>query len=281
MAVSNALKELLNGQTVASSRLSDKLVAELMSEGLLVPVIRGSRKSYHALDKEALKQYLVDKDESYRILDEVSADDISRSSMAASTGNSKLVYVRSCPGFPVNSYEPISCRMNNEELVVNPSTGSFLFITDWTRFAVPEDVVIVGIENMENFRLIRNQKEFFEREIGKRRILFVSRYPQSSDLRSWLQSVSNEYIHFGDFDLAGINIFITEFAKHLKQESSFLIPSDIEERIKDGSSQRYDAQYERFHGISTSDEKLQSLIDVINKYHRCYDQEGYIDKHYN
>ena len=38
---------------------------------------------------------------------------------------------------------------------------------------------------------------------------------QSSDLRTWLQTIPNQYVHFGDFDLAGIHIFLTEFQKHL------------------------------------------------------------------
>ena len=54
-----------------------------------------------------------------------------RSEQAADTGNSKLVTSRSCPGFPVNSYEPITCSLNGKQLVVNPQEGTFLFITDW------------------------------------------------------------------------------------------------------------------------------------------------------
>ena len=59
---------------------------------------RGSRKSYRAHDMEALKRFLIDKDESFRIIEANASD--SRATMAAETGNSKLVMVRSCPGFP-------------------------------------------------------------------------------------------------------------------------------------------------------------------------------------
>ena len=131
---------------------------------------------------------------------------------------------------------------------------------------------------MENFRMIRHQREFFESEIGSQRLLFVSRYPQSTDLRSWLQNIPNRYIHFGDFDLAGIHIFLTEFHKYLGERSSFFIPSDIEQRLEYGSTIRYDAQYSKFHTLKCDVQNLQLLIDLINKYHRCYDQEGYILK---
>lgn len=86
----------------------------------------------------------------------------------------------------------------------------------------------------------------------------------------------NRYIHFGDFDLAGIHIFLTEFHKHLGCRSTFLIPSDIEDRIASGSRQRYNEQYKKFGHLSVEDRALRKLIDWIHKYHRGYDQEGYI-----
>lgn len=275
MAISASIQALIAGEQVAGSRISRKMLEELMDEGLLSVVTRGSRKSYRARDIEALKRFLIDKDESYRMLD-INASD-SRASMAAETGNSKLVKVRSCPGFPVNTFEPITCKLNAIDIVINPVEGSFLFITDWKVFSIPEDVVVVGVENMENFRMIRQQRALFESEIGKHRFLFVSRYPQSNDLRSWLQSIPNRYVHFGDFDLAGIHIFLTEFHQYLGDRSSFFIPSDIEKRLAKGSNARYNEQYEMYHKLHCDINKIQNLINLINKYHRGYDQEGYIE----
>lgn len=275
MAISASIQALIAGEQVAGSRICRKMLEELMDEGLLSVVTRGSRKSYRARDIEALKRFLIDKDESYRMLD-INASD-SRASMAAETGNSKLVKVRSCPGFPVNTFEPITCKLNAIDIVINPVEGSFLFITDWKVFSIPEDVVVVGVENMENFRMIRQQRALFESEIGKHRFLFVSRYPQSTDLRSWLQSIPNRYVHFGDFDLAGIHIFLTEFHQYLGDRSSFFIPSDIEKRLAIGSNARYNEQYEMYHKLHCDINKIQNLIDLINKYHRGYDQEGYIE----
>ena len=274
MAISASIQALISGEQVAGSRLSKKLLDELMAENLLLVVTHGSRKSYRARDVEALKRYLIDKNENYRILDVSSS--VSRASMAAETGNSKLLSVRSCPGFPINSYKPVLCSLRGDEFVINPIEGSFAFVDDWQHFVIPEDVVVVGVENMENFRMIRKQRTLFESVLGAKPLLFVSRYPQSTDLRQWLQTIPNHYIHFGDFDLAGINIFLTEFQKYLGDRASFLIPSDIEQRLSQGSSVRYNAQYSKFHRFHCLDKNLQSLVDLINKYHRCYDQEGYI-----
>ena len=131
---------------------------------------------------------------------------------------------------------------------------------------------------MENFRMIRHQRELFESVLGDMPLLFVSRYPQSKDLRKWLQGITNRYIHFGDFDLAGINIFLSEFQQFLGDGSSFLVPTDIERRLQIGSQERYNSQLSRFRDLKCDDNKIQDVIDLINKYHRCYDQEGYIKK---
>lgn len=278
MAISASIQALLAGEQIAGSKLNGGLRDELLSEGLLMVISRGSRKSYRARDVEALKRFLMDKDEGYRILD-VNASD-SRAAMAAETGNSKLVMIRSCPGFPVNCYEPVECFLCGAPFTVNPQEGSFLFITDWEKFTIPEDVVVMGIENMENFRMIRRQRAFFEKYLQthglSKRVLFVSRYPQSADLRKWLCTISNHYLHFGDFDLAGINIFISEFQQYLgKERSSYLIPDDIESRLKSGSRKRYDDQYCRFKDIKSDSCELQRLIDLIHYERKAYDQEGY------
>lgn len=279
MAISASIQALMAGEQVAGSKLNGNLLSELIAEGLLLVIARGSRKSYRACDIEALKRYLIDKDESFRMLEANAAD--SRASMAAETGNSKLVSVRSCPGFPINSYEPIECSLHGKPFMVNPQEGSFLFVTDWETFVIPEEVIVMGIENMENFGMIRQQRSFFEDYLkvhgmsGK--ILFVSRYPQSLDLRKWLTSIPNHYIHFGDYDLAGINIFLSEFQQYIgKDRSSFLIPDDIELRLKSGSKSRYDEQYNRFKDMKSDSQEIQHLIELIHQERKGYDQEGYI-----
>lgn len=279
MAISASIQALMAGEQVAGSKLNGNLLSELIAEGLLLVIARGSRKSYRACDIEALKRYLIDKDESFRMLEANAAD--SRASMAAETGNSKLVSVRSCPGFPINSYEPIECSLQGKPFMVNPQEGSFLFVTDWETFVIPEEVIVMGIENMENFRMIRQQRSFFEDYLKAHgmsgKILFVSRYPQSLDLRKWLTSIPNHYIHFGDYDLAGINIFLSEFQQYIgKDRSSFLIPDDIELRLKSGSKSRYDEQYNRFKDMKSDSQEIQHLIELIHQERKGYDQEGYI-----
>lgn len=275
------LLRLRSGESLPASALRGEWVEEFLHEGIIISSSHGSRRNLVASSPRLLEQALGQIDERLGDLErirEALRKETTRSEQAAETGNSKLVLTRSCPGFPVNSYEPISSRLHGHEVTICPQEGTFVFVADWQFFSIPIDVVVVGIENMENFRLVRQQKAMFSSLLQGKRLLFVSRYPQSSDLRSWLQTIPNVYVHFGDFDLAGINIFLTEFHQYLGERSSFLIPRDIEERLRNGSQERYREQYPKFKNISSGISSLQRLIDLIHQYRRGYDQEGYISR---
>lgn len=283
----NNLRLLIEGESIPASRLRT-LSAELLAEDLLSVVAHGSRKTICATDPIALKIYLVstypelvDLNYNENILAGKEAD---RSTQAYLNGDSKNVRKRSCPGFPVNSCKPIHCILNNKNITIYPPEGSFMFISDWQNFIVPKDTFIVGVENMESFRMVRKWSYLID-ELNNNQpcnFLCVYRYYNqpnkdkdygSKDLRYWLKSIPNRYIHFGDFDLAGINIFLKEFYTELGDRAQFLIPKDIEKRLAKGSSKRYDNQ--NLPNLKSDNPQLQALIDLINHYHKGYDQEGY------
>lgn len=271
-----ALIELCDGKTVASSRIPDKVSSRLLEDGVLASVSHGSRVQYRALP--GLREHLATIDERLSnpeaYLRMLEGDSGLRSGQVEALGNSKAVMSRSCPGFPVNSNEVIKARLHGETLDIFPAPGTFLFIADWQDFEIPPDVLVVGVENMENFRMVSCQKYLFE-PFGVP-VLFVSRYPQSGDLVKWLCSIPNRYLHFGDLDLAGVNIYLTEFYSRLGSRASFFIPSDARERLARGSSERYTFQYDRFHDMAVPDPRVQPLVDMINAARRGYDQEGYV-----
>jgi hypothetical protein len=100
-------------------------------------------------------------------------------------------------------------------------------------------VTIVGIENPENFRHIQKQKKIFEYI----QPLFVSRYSKIKDLIKWLQTITNSYLHFGDFDFAGLNIYCNKYKKHIKDKAKFFLPSDFEKLLSTkGSQDNYNHQ---------------------------------------
>ena len=277
---------LIDGESLSSSGLKGEWVEDLIRDGILVSSSRGSKRSLKAVDGESFAKAIARVDERFADLESFrdmlmggnSSGEALRASQASDSGTSKLKMRRSFPGFLVNSYETIEAHLNGRSCVILPEEGSSMFVSDWERFVIPSDVIVVGIENPENFRFIRQQRHLFESCLPGKRLLFVSRYPQSTDLRKWLMGISNPYVHFGDFDLAGIKIFLSEFHRYLPERSSYLIPSDIEERLKNGSTERFQGNYYENRHLSSDILELQALIDLIMKYHKGYDQEGYIIK---
>lgn len=279
-ALIEKLIRLANGDALPASSLKGDWFDQMQSDGILVTMTHRSRKSLRVADVASFRHYIAsqydirDLERTRKLL---SVEDASRAEQVAVTGDSKFLSHRTFTGFLVNSYQPINTVLNGEPLTVFPSQGCYLFVADYQHFSVPEDVVIVGVENAENFHYVDYQKSLFK---DYEKVLFVSRYPQeqSMDLLKWLQSIPNQYVHFGDLDLAGIAIYEKEYHCHLGERASFFVPIDFEKRISEGSSKRYNAQYNKFRDLKVKDLRLQKLLDCIHRYHKGYDQEGFILK---
>ncbi len=275
--IAEKLLQLSQGESIPSSLAKHSLIDDLVLEGIL---IRNGRikKTLRLQDNNALNNYLKSKCSISNLslyIQTSSKDDITRSELVFVSSDSKLWRVRTFKGFLINCYSSIHATLGNKEITINPVEGTFQFIYDFEKFVPSADITIVGIENPENFRHIDKQKYLF----SNIKPLFVSRYPQnqSKDLIKWVQSIPNNYLHFGDFDFAGIGIYLNEFKKHLTDKANFFVPKNIDELIKDyGNKKRYDEQKINFEVKSISEIKLLQLIEVIHKYKRSLDQEIFI-----
>ncbi|MCM1491194.1 MAG: hypothetical protein NC095_10280 [Muribaculum sp.] len=275
------LEKLLRGEPLPYSALAGSMSEPLLREGLLTIEFHGTKRLLRVSNKAALVSALPRFNEALADLDSAKCllqGDDSRAAQAEMSGNSKILSKRSCPGFLVNSFAPLQCTLDGSPFPVYPPEGSAVYIADWKSFVPPAAALIVGVENMENFLMIRRQKELLEPFLtdGETGILFAARYALSSDLAEWLRIIPNRYLHFGDFDLAGIDIFLSQFLPAVGDRGSFLIPDDIETRIARGSRHRYDEQYSRYSNLTTAYPDLDRLIDIIHRHRRAYDQEGYI-----
>lgn len=278
-----ALRAISQGEWVSARRIPAELLRELKDKQLLVARQHGSRIAYRAADPQEIGRL-------YSLVDPSTLS--TRAELVEAFGDSKMRPIRSCPGFPVNVYQPLSVELGPADqsgkrprILLGPVEGAFTFISDWQNFRIPADVLVVGVENMENFRKVSRQRHLFEGYTTP--ILFVSRYPQSGDLVAWLKSIPNRYLHFGDFDLAGISIFLTEFRIPIDGtpdsggRTEFFIPDGIEELIAKGSPERYQDQVERFQtllerllSLAPHDTRLHRLVSLIHTHRRGYDQEG-------
>jgi len=276
--IAEKLLLLLQGESIPSSLAKHALVDDLVLEGIIQRNGR-IKKSLTLLDNKALITYLQNNfsiNNLQQYIQVARQENVLRSELAAVSSDSKLKKVRTFKGFLVNCYSPIQATLGGNRITLNPIDGTFQFIYDFESFILSPDVTIVGIENPENFRHINRQKYLFS-NINP---LFVSRYPQnqSKDLIKWLQTIPNNYLHFGDFDFAGIGIYINEFKKHLRGRTNFFVPENIDKLIADkGNKKRYDKQKINFEEKSIQEEKLLQLIATIHKYRKGLDQEIFVN----
>ena len=278
LGIAEKLLLLVQQNKLAASKLKHPIVAELIAEGIIHKP--GKIKSLlHIADTQQFQLYLKNHfsiTDLQAYVDTLQKDNLLRADLVAVATDSKLKALRTFKGFLVNCYSPLPATLNKENIIIHPQEGTFSFIYDFESFIPRANVTIVGIENPENFRHIDKQRYLFTGITP----LFVSRYPQhqSKDLIRWLLSIPNNYLHFGDFDFAGIGIFLHEFKKHLGTKASFYTPDNIDGLIiKAGSKKRYDEQKINFDIKSITEENLLTLINTLHRHKKGLDQEMLIN----
>ncbi len=280
LKIAKILVRLENGETIPASSAKNRLIDELVNENIILKSGK-HKKTLQLISNEQLKLYLsnqlqINSLEAYISL--LKKKESSRADFVKITTNSKNSKQRVFKGFLVNSYLPINAILNNQTFVINPIDGSFVFIYDYENFIIDPYITIVGVENSENFRQIQKQKYLFK-GINP---LFISRYPQNQnkDFIKWMKSIPNRYLHYGDFDFAGIGIYLNEYKKHLNERASFFIPSKIEAYLKSeyASRERYDNQKINFNVSNIEEPKLKNLVRVIERERKGLDQEFFINR---
>lgn len=277
--IAEKLLKLSQGESIPSSLAKHSLIDDLVLEGIIERKGR-IQKSLLLSDNKALITYLQNNcsiNDLQQYIEVSKKESVTRGELVAVSSDSKLTAIRTFKGFLVNCYSPVQGTLDGKQISINPVNGTFQFIYDIEKFSLSPDITIVGIENPENFRHIDKQKYLFD-DIKP---LFVSRYPQnqSKDLIKWLLTIPNNYLHFGDFDFAGIGIYLNEFKKHLSDKATFFVPDNIDELLKEfGNKKRYDDQKINFDSKIIAETKLLKLIETIHLRRKGLDQEILIQK---
>lgn len=134
---------------------------------------------------------------------------------------------------------------------------------------ISKDILIVVVENFENLIFWEEQLRYFQKE----NILFIFR---NKMMLKFIENIENKIIYFGDFDLAGIDIFQTQVLVKNKN-IEFFIPQNIEENIKQyGSRELFSKQFNKYKNIKSQDSKMQNLIDIIIENQKSLEQEFFI-----
>ena len=199
--------------------------------------------------------------------------DSNRSQAAQVSSNSKVKKTNVYSGFFIRTYETIESTLNGKKLNLKTLKGSSLFISDYKSFNIPSNITVVGVENYETFFLIERYKHHFEPYYP----LFVLRHNTKSFIE-WLRSIPNKYLHFGDFDLSGIAIYILEYRNKIDaNRCAYFIPKNIDSLIGDSKNYKdYEKQLDdpkiktlNFENYS----EIKDLAAFINKYRKTVEQE--------
>ncbi len=274
ISIAEKLIALQNGEKIPFSKLKHSVIESMIDNGILKKQIQGRSKTLIYLsNKNLLPPYLKNHfgiDDLNNYIEGCKSENLSRAEAIEISSNSKLKSIRTFKGFLVNCFQPVECKLNNRPITIQPEEGTFIFIYDYNNFTPHDNITIVGIENPDNFRHIQKQKKLF----GDIQPLFVSRYPQNKDLIKWLQAIPNNYLHFGDFDFAGLNIYCNEYKRHLKEKAKFFLPPDIEKLISTrGNRDNYDNQTILFNKNEIEEEDILTLLRLIEKYKKGLEQE--------
>ena len=276
VSIAEKLTLMLDGEKIPFSQMKHDIVNAMIDNGILnIQTLGRTRKLVYLPNNISLIPYLrnhfgIESLTAY--IEGCRNEELGRGEAIEISSNSKLRSTRTFKGFLVNCYEPVECVLNNQQITIHPKEGTFTFIYDFENFVPSPDITIVGVENSENFRYVAKQKKWF----GHIKPLFVSRYPQEQhkDLIRWLQSIPNSYLHFGDFDFAGLNIYWNEFRAHLKEKSSFFLPPEIEKLLSTrGNRDNYIKQAIQFDLNAVNEDNVLVLIRLIEKYRKGLEQE--------
>ena len=197
----------------------------------------------------------------------------SRAEKVVLFGNSKQEGAdRTVRGFTLLSNKDLDVSYCGKVFTISPLAG--LHVVNRNSLEIPADLVIIIVENTECFYDLR-----WIPQVGldeSKPYLILNRFPVSEEAKLWLESIPNPCLHFGDFDLGGIKIYETEFKRRLGDRISFVLPEDIEKRIRyNGNPSLYSEQMKTLSSVSSPSGELTGLLALLHKLQSCYEQEGY------
>ena len=268
------LYRLSLGEELKAGEISSKsLLKKFIDDGLIkVMAISKQRRVYICPNPQGLSNYLRAQYEILSLESFIEQKEGNRSDGQQSLQaikSTKAFREKGLQGFFIKAYDT-KIFIDEEEIPTTPQ-GIELFIHQPEKLRLSPDAVVLGVENPECFVKFKELRGLF----SEKELVVVMRYMSLSP-NKWLSSIPNPYLHFGDFDPAGISIYINEYRNKLPDKKcNFFIPANIEDLIKQyGSTSLYDKQSNQLTSWNTSDyPELQHLVHVINKYRMGLEQE--------
>lgn len=273
------LLAISDGEEVTYSKFSKsgKLLIDKMSEYGIVEKLPLRKNSFaiilHSID--AMESYLTQ----HCAIDDLQAycralelEDPTRAELTKLGVGSKLRSTAPKTGFHINSPDGVTVYIDDNPVKLELPDRCALFVHRDAELRIDENVLIVGVENFENMTYVHLHEQIGGHDTKR---VFIERSPT---LQQWIEKVPNKYLHFGDIDLAGINIFLAEYLPRVGDRGFFFIPTTIEDDIKSGDAELFKKQYSRYKNIDTDISELKKLIALIKSEGKVIEQEYYIQQ---
>ena len=272
LSLAKKIFKLVQEKSISNSAFknSEKL-KELIDFGIVHLQVRGQKTKIILSSKEKLDVYLqkiygINNLEAY--IDEGLNPKRSRASIAQVSADTKSFKTYVQAGLYLASFENIEIAVNDVKTSIYTPNMSSLFLHKNSKLRIAEDILVVGVENFENLTSITKQRRFFN---DSRKMIFMYRNKYA---REFLSKSFNDYLHFGDFDLAGINIYLNDIVPRLPHERcTFFIPENISELLKYGNSKDYFTHLKKYPNLKSKSKYLQDFIDLLHKHKRSLHQE--------
>ena len=272
------LKTLLIDGSITSGKFVNKEIIEQLRLNTAIKIERQTpkRKVLHLLKAENVFLFLKNHDfnidaikdiDAY--LEEVVETPAPRDIIQKWRKNGKRRKSDSLKGLYASSLVDLVIKVDDKDFTVLPTDGVGYFLFYTQKIEVSPDTIIVGVENYQVIWFAKKYQRFFE----NKKVLFVI---SNSYMWEWIASLQNEYIHFGDYDLAGINIYLNTIAPRLKKckKHSMFIPENIEYLIKNHGNRELYEQQVSYKNLLIDDPNILRLKDIIRHYKKSLEQEG-------
>jgi len=269
---------LLEDGTITEGKFKNReIVTQLKLNGSVKDGKRSAKVRYIDLVDSSnvfmlLKNYnynISSVDDIQNYIDEIFHTDTSRDIVQKWHNNTKEKNSESLKGLYVSSLEKIDIKLDERKVSIIPNNGLGYFLFYTQKIELFADTIIVGVENYQVVWFAQKYKQFFD----DKQMLFVVINPF---MLEWIENVENEYVHFGDYDLAGINIYLNKIVPRLKkiQKHSFFIPENIEYLIHEYGDVSLYEQQKQYENLDTEDEKIKNLMQLIRDEKKSIEQEG-------
>lgn len=275
----NALLALIEVGEIKARELPDKdLVERLLSSGCIKKE-RITKSSYRLVlvHEEGMRFCCGDYDERLKDLEGCRQDiqsggkGLKPSEEIARFGRDHLVKRSLWKGFFLKSNVRLSVSYNGQTVFISRDFPLLVENPELLDLSFGE-VSLWVVENYECFQNLSWMNSFTSNRDEPS--IIVCRWPTSKQARiAYGMWPVKEKHYFGDLDLAGINIFQTEFAELLGL-NAFEIPTSFPEDIHHGSSSIFHNQ-KKYWGITGRTPKIQTCIETIME-----EQKGLLQEYY-